>query len=146
VSSSAGLSALPPAARRRGALGLGGFAVLAAVVGVLCLLAGEVVLLVIGVLALLVAVGAALAAGGMWYSVRLEQSAADVDRAVTDALAEHPRALQCDCGHEHDPDELHVTDAEPCAADGGGAACAHDCATCLFQRDASGSAAGSSKP
>ena len=31
---------------------------------------------------------------------------------------------------EHDPNELHVTDA--CAHDGTGAACAHDCQTCVL--------------
>ena len=52
----------------------------------------------------------------------------------------------CDCGHEHDPDELHFVDGEgqhltgssrpasgpACAHDGSGTDCAHSCDTCVL--------------
>ncbi len=122
------LSALPAATRRRGALGLFGFAALFAIVGVLSLFGGHVVLLVLGIAILVMALTLALAGWGMWRSIRVDASEKELDRAIEYAMAAH--GGMCDCGHEHDPEELHVTDA--CAHDGTGAVCAHDCQTCVL--------------
>lgn len=126
--SSTALTALAPATRTRAAAGLFGFAVLFAVVGALAVVSGAVVLVVLGVLALLVAVTLALAGWGLRRSVALEAAERELDAAVEYAMAAH--GGMCSCGHDHDPEELHITDA--CAHDGAGTQCAHDCSTCVL--------------
>jgi hypothetical protein len=84
---------------------------------------------VFAVVAFVVAALLALIAWGVLHSVRLDRSERRVDEVIEAAVAGHG-ARVCDCGHEHDPDELHVTDA--CAHDGTGNACAHDCQTCVL--------------
>ncbi len=37
-----------------------------------------------------------------------------------------------DCGHDHDPTEMHVTDAAPLC--GAGPDCDHSCADCVLAR------------
>lgn len=80
-----------------------------------------------------IALGAAVLLGaiawGLQRSVRIDRSDQRLDAVIEQTMAAHG-ATMCDCGHEHDPDELHITDA--CAHDGTGAACAHDCATCVL--------------
>jgi hypothetical protein len=89
-----------------------------------------------------VAVLLALLAWGVLRSVRLDAA----DRRIDDAIEAAVRAgggSMCDCGHEHDPDELHFVDGEgqhvtgrrapaACASDGTGADCEHSCDTCLL--------------
>jgi hypothetical protein len=74
----------------------------------------------------------ALAAWGAARSVRLDANDQRLDAAIDEALAASGVAGQlCDCGHEHDPTELHVTD-DPCAHDGTGVECTHSCDTCVL--------------
>ena len=45
----------------------------------------------------------------------------------------------CGCGHDHDPDEMHVTNGrhgsadESCAHDGSGTDCTHNCVSCVMR-------------
>jgi hypothetical protein len=123
---------IPVATRRRAVVGLGGFALLSTVVGVLALLDGHAALVIVGALALLAAAMIALAAWGMWHSVRLDAAAALLDTAVAGVLAEHDDSLTCGCGHQHDPNELHVHTGTECAQDGTGTTCSHSCQTCVL--------------
>jgi hypothetical protein len=41
----------------------------------------------------------------------------------------------CDCGHEHDPTEMHHVGSralDSCAHDGSGDECSHSCDTCVL--------------
>lgn len=80
-------------------------------------------------LALLGAIFLGLITWGLLRSLRLDAREAQLDAAVMDALAD---AGGHNCGHDHDPTELHVTDAEP--ACGAGSACDHTCAECVLAR------------
>lgn len=89
---------------------------------------------------LLVAVFLALMAWGVLRSVRLDLADARIDTAIEAAMSASGRSM-CDCGHEHDPDELHFVDEEgqhltgaktACAHDGSGTDCAHSCDTCVL--------------
>lgn len=73
---------------------------------------------VLSTVALAVAVGLGLIAWGLLTSIRADQEESRVDAAIAAAVADFG------CGHDHDPDELHV-----CPSASG--ACTHDCATCL---------------
>ena len=73
------LSTIPVATRRRGSVGLAGFALLSTVVGVLAIVDGHAALVTVGVLAVLAAAVIALAAWGMWQSVRLDVATARLD-------------------------------------------------------------------
>ncbi len=91
---------------------------------------------VFSALALVVGALLGLMAWGVQRSIGLDAADA-ADRRLTavaeNALAEHGGyQSMCGCGVQHDPDELHVVDAEPCAHDGSGAACSHDCQTCVL--------------
>jgi hypothetical protein len=82
-------------------------------------------------IALSVAVLLALIAWGVQRSVAIDVADARLDAAIEDTIAASGgHAAMCGCGVEHDPNELHVTDA--CSHDGAGAACAHDCQTCIL--------------
>lgn len=81
--------------------------------------------------ALVIAVLLALMAWGVTRSIRIDTTAAQLDQAIEQVVSSHGGQL-CDCEHEHDPSELHITDAESCAHDGTGAACTHDCQTCVL--------------
>jgi hypothetical protein len=70
-----------------------------------------------------------LLAWGMFRSVSIDVAAQRLDRVLEDAVTASG-ANMCGCGHEHDPDEMHVSDA--CSHDGTGGACAHDCDTCVL--------------
>jgi len=94
------------------------------------------------VVSLLVAVFLALMAWGVVRSVRLDVADRRIDAAIEAAMKAGGRSM-CDCGHEHDPDELHFVDGEgqhvtgssqraACAHDGTGADCAHSCDTCVL--------------
>ena len=80
-------------------------------------------------LAFALAIGLGVVAWGMHRSVQIDQAELALDTAVQGTLAR--RGQVCDCGHDHEPNELHVTDAE-CAHDGAGIECAHNCELCLL--------------
>jgi hypothetical protein len=122
------LSAIPLARRRRASATLGLFAALFLAVGAVALTGDDGLVRAFAVIALLVAVFLALTAWGVLHSVRLDVAEQRVDAVLEAAVAGHPAAA-CGCGHEHDPDELHVQDA--CEHDGSGTACEHDCETCV---------------
>jgi hypothetical protein len=129
---SSSLSTIPVATRRRAAVALVGFALLSTVVGALAIVDGHAALVTVGVLALLAAAVIALAAWGMWQSARLDTASSRLDAAVASVLAEHGDSLTCGCGHDHDPNELHVHTGTECAQDGTGTACSHTCQTCVL--------------
>jgi ABC-type nickel/cobalt efflux system permease component RcnA len=84
------------------------------------------------VLALLAAAVIALAAWGLWQSVRLDVATTRLDSVVAGVLADHDDPLTCGCGHQHDPNELHVHTGTDCAQDGTGTTCSHSCETCVL--------------
>jgi len=92
------------------------------------------------VVSLVVAVLLSLIAWGMLRSVRADAADRRIDAAIEEAMKAGGRSM-CDCGHEHDPDELHFVDGEgqhvtgsshTCAHDGSGTDCAHSCDTCVL--------------
>jgi hypothetical protein len=124
------LSGIPVAARRRVAATLGLFVALFAAVGAVSATGRDSAAApVFAGIAIGVAVLLALIAWGIVHSIRLDESESRLDAAV-EATVRSSGAQLCDCGHDHDPGELHVTDA--CAHDGSGQACAHDCQTCVL--------------
>ncbi|MGH8860200.1 MAG: hypothetical protein ACRDVG_03025 [Jatrophihabitantaceae bacterium] len=132
------LSRIPIAARRRLAATLVLFAALFLAVGAVAATGrGSSAAMVFSAIALVVAVVLGLTAWGVGRSIRIDRDEHRLDAAIEDVMAAHGgHSAMCGCGHEHDPDELHVTDAEvqaqPCAHDGAGAACAHDCESCVL--------------
>lgn len=128
------LSRVPVEKRKQLAATLGLFSVLfVAVAAVSATGPGTVTIRVFMTVAVLAAVVLALMAWGVVASIRVESAHAELDAAIEATVG---RGRLCDCGHEHDPDELHITDAEPeaatCAADGRGHDCAHSCDTCVL--------------
>jgi hypothetical protein len=130
------LSTIPIDKRRWLAATLGLFAVLLVAIGAVAATgSGSAAFPVFSAVALVMAAGLGLLAWGVSRSVRLDLAEQQLDAAIESALAQRPEyASLCNCGHEHDPNELHVTDApgDACAHDGAGAACAHDCSTCVL--------------
>lgn len=128
---SSGLSAIPVAKRRRVAATLGLFVALFVAVGAVAATGRHTAAApVFAGIAIGAAVLLGLIAWGVVHSIRLDETEARLDAAIEATVRAHAGQL-CDCGHEHDPAELHVTDA--CAHDGTGATCAHDCATCVLR-------------
>lgn len=135
---SSALSTIPPTQRRRAAATLGLFTVLFLAVGAVALTGGpDVVVHVFAIIALVTAVLLGLMAWGLAHSVRLDGAReralaadAELNAAIEQALAEHGGA-SCGCGHDHDPSEMHITDAEP-ACESDGADCDHSCDTCAL--------------
>ena len=82
------------------------------------------------IISIAVALVLALIAWGLVRSIGLDQDESRLDAEIEATVRAHGGPA-CDCGHEHDPAELHITDAQ-CAHDGSGAACAHDCQTCVL--------------
>ncbi|MCW2494975.1 hypothetical protein [Jatrophihabitans sp.] len=132
------LSAIPIDKRRQAAATVGLFAVLLIAVGAVAATGRtSAAAPVFAVIALLLAVFLGLVCWGIMRSVRMDLADQRLDAAIEATLADRPEyATLCNCGHEHDPNVLHVVDeegpAEACAHDGGGAACAHDCSTCVL--------------
>lgn len=137
---SSALSAVPRGKRRQLGAVLALFAALFLGVGAVALVGeGGAAVTALAAVAILVSVVLALTAWGLLRSIRLEdrqdaaaQLDASIDAAITEALAAQGYGSMCSCGHEHDPTELHVTDAQPCARDATGEACAHDCESCVL--------------
>lgn len=139
---SSSLSGIAVAKRRQLAATLGLFAMLFIAVGAVAATgADNGVVKAFVVVSLLIALLLGLMAWGVLHSVRVDLAERDLDAAIEAAVAAHGTSL-CDCGHEHDPDELHFTDGEgqhltgsnrpACAHDGAGVDCAHSCDTCVF--------------
>ena len=129
---SSDLHSIPVGRRRHAAALLGILAVLMVCVGVVPWTgptSGAV--RVFAVVLLFVAVGVALIAWGLLQSTVIDaraQHEAALDATLLEAAGS---AVACSCGHEHDPDELHVTDAtEPCGPDS--TDCPHTCETCVL--------------
>lgn len=117
--------------RRQLAATLGLFSMLFIAVGAVAATgASTAVVKAFVVVALLVAVLLALIAWGVLHSVKLDLAEHRLDAAIEKTVASGGGSM-CDCGHEHDPDELHVVDA-PCASDGHGVDCGHSCDTCVL--------------
>jgi hypothetical protein len=126
------LSRVPVHGRRRLAGTLVLFAMLfVAVAAVAATGRGTAAAPVFCAVALCAAILLGLIAWGLQRSISIDVAEQRLDAAIDETMKAHggPAAM-CDCGHEHDPNELHVTDA--CEHDGSGAACAHDCDTCVL--------------
>jgi len=134
---SSSLSGVPIERRRRAAATLGLFSMLFLAVGAVAATeATNGLITAFVVIAVLVAVVLALIGWGVMRSIRLEQHERDLDAAIEAAVAAQGstlRDLTCGCGHDHDPDVLHVPD-DPCAHDGGGHECSRTCDTCVLSR------------
>jgi hypothetical protein len=118
------LSSVPLERRRRAAATAGLLATLVVAVGIVPWVgSASGVLRVFSGVALVGAVALALVGWGLLSSVRADVAEAMIDAAAAATIAD---AGGFDCGHDHDPDEMHVTDCP------GGGACTHDCAACLL--------------
>jgi hypothetical protein len=123
---------VPIGARRRLAATLGLFTVLFLAVGAVAATGqGSTAAPAFSVVAFAIALLLVLLAWGLHRSVQIDLADQRLDQAI-EATVAATGASMCDCGHEHDPNELHVSAGEPCAHDGGGAACSHDCETCVL--------------
>lgn len=128
------LSGIPIERRRLLAATLGLFAVLFVAVGVVATTGTTPgVVRVFSAVALSVAVLLGAAAWGVTHSVQIDLREQRLDKAIEDAMTERggPDPGACGCGHDHDADELQVSD-EPCAHDGTGTDCTHSCDTCVL--------------
>jgi hypothetical protein len=124
------LSGIPVEKRRQLAATIGLFAVLFFAVGAVAWTGPSTVGMRVFVgLAFTVAAVLALVAWGVLTSVKRDLADERLDAAIAETIAAKG-GLTCGCGHDHDPTELHITDA--CAHDGSGEACAHDCETCVL--------------
>jgi hypothetical protein len=122
---------VPISARRRLAATLGLFTVLFVAVGAVAASGrGSSAAPAFAAIALVIAGLLALLAWGLQHSVTLDLAEQRLDRAIEATVAAQGGTM-CDCGHDHDPNELHVS-GDACAHDGSGAACTHDCETCVL--------------
>ncbi len=136
------LSRVPVEKRKQLAATLGLFSVLCVAVAAVSATGPDTVSIrVFMTVGLLAGVTLALMAWGVANSIRLESAEAELDAAIEATVGGHgPHGAHgqlCGCGHQHDPDELHITDAEPepassCTADGSGHDCAQSCDTCVL--------------
>jgi hypothetical protein len=128
------LSGISAERRRRSAATLGLFSVLFVTVGVVALTGTTPgVVRVFSSISLGIAALLALIAWGVAHSVKLDLAEQRLDAAIDAAVkAQGGADLTCGCGHEHDPDEMHITDADQCAHDGTGTECAHSCESCVL--------------
>jgi hypothetical protein len=125
------LSSIAVEKRRRLAATLGLFSMLFIAVGAVAATGASTgIVKAFVVIALLVAVALGLVGWGVARSVKVELAERRIDSVIEEAV-QAGGASMCDCGHEHDPDELHVVD-DPCAGDGHGVGCTHSCDTCVL--------------
>jgi hypothetical protein len=143
------LSGIAVEKRRQLAATLGLFAMLFVAVGAVAATGADTALIKAFVMvALVTAVVLALIAWGVLRSVKLDQVDNRLDAAI-EAAVRAGGGQMCDCGHEHDPDEMHVVDApviEACSHDGTGADCAHSCDTCVLASLRTAAAASARRP
>jgi hypothetical protein len=124
------LSAIAVEKRRQLAATLGLFAMLFIAVGAVAATGATTPTVKAFVLiALLVAVLLGLTAWGVAHSVRLDLADRKLDATIEAAVKASGRSM-CDCGVEHDPNEMHIVDA--CEHDGSGVECEHSCDTCVL--------------
>jgi hypothetical protein len=132
------LSGIPIEKRRHAAATVGLFAALFVAIGAVALTGRtSAAAPVFSVIALVLAALLGLIAWGITRGIRMDLAEMRLDAAIEATLAERPEyATLCSCGHDHDPNELHITDedksGDSCSHDGAGAACAHDCGTCVL--------------
>jgi hypothetical protein len=144
---------IPVERRRKLAATLGLFAVLFVTVGIVATTGSTPgVVRVFSAVALSIAAVLALTAWGISHSVKLDLAEERLDRAIDATMKAHGgSAAMCGCGHEHDPDEMHIragngtvsqqsrtgrheaSDAEACAHDGSGTDCTHNCVSCVLR-------------
>jgi len=125
--------------RRQVAATLGLFAMLFIAIGAVAATgASTAVIKGFVVVSLILAVLLGLMAWGVLHSIKLDLADRNLDAAIEQAVKASGRQM-CDCGHEHDPDELHFVDGEgqhltgaKCAHDGSGLDCSHSCDTCVL--------------
>jgi hypothetical protein len=136
------LTEVPVERRRRLAATLGLFAVLFVAVGIVATTGTTPgVVKVFSAIALSIAAVLGLMAWGVSHSVKLELAQLRLDRAIDEAMQAHGgSAAMCGCGHDHDPNEMHVrtgrhetNEAEACAHDGSGRDCTHNCVSCVMR-------------
>ncbi|WP_241895652.1 hypothetical protein [Jatrophihabitans sp. GAS493] len=143
------LSSIPPYKRRQAAAVAGGSAVFLLVVGLLPWIGSAATSVrLLATVAILAGLLFGLICWGLLRSIRLDAAEVELDAVLSAAVAE--AGVGCDCGHEHNPDDLTFAD-EPAPgseqikhATGGnhprahGAACGstencdHSCATCAL--------------
>ena len=149
---SSALSEIPVERRRRLAATIGLFAVLFVTVGIVATTGSTPgVVRVFSAVALSIAAVLGLIAWGVSHSVKVDLAEARLDRAIDEAMAAHGgTAAMCGCGHDHDPDEMHIRTGdravheqtrigrhesadESCAHDGSGTQCTHNCVSCVLR-------------
>ena len=136
---SSALSSIGIEQRRRIAATLGLFATLFMAVGVVAATgATTAVLTGFAALAFVVAVLLGLMTWGVVRSIKLDVTERRLDAAIGAALTASGRSM-CDCGVEHDPDEMHVVEGDDqrltgtsCRHDGSGTECSHSCDSCVL--------------
>jgi hypothetical protein len=131
------LAGIPIERRRLLAATLGLFAVLFVAVGVVASTGTTPgVVRIFSAIALVVAMVLGAIAWGITHSVTIDLREQRLDRAIEKAMAEgastRDRPMACTCGHDHDADELHVTDADDSRCPVSGTDCAHSCDTCVL--------------
>lgn len=127
---SSALSSVPYARRKRAAQSAALLAVImVAVFAVSWMRPAPGFVRLVTTVALLGAIVLGLMSWGLLRSMQLDQAEARLDAAAARELS---RSGGFDCGHDHDADELHVTDADPTCERG--AACDHSCAACVLGR------------
>lgn len=127
------LSAIPIERRRLLAATLGLFAALFVAVGVVATTGTTPGLVrLFSAVALTVAVVLAAVAWGVAHSVKVDLREQRLDKAIEQAVAERGGIGDaCGCGHDHDADEMRVSD-DACAHDGAGTDCSHSCENCVL--------------
>jgi uncharacterized low-complexity protein len=130
------LAGIPIERRRRFAATLGLFAVLFVAVGVVATTGSSIpgIVRVFSAIALATAALLGVMAWGVAHSVKIDLAEQRLNRSIEEAIAARGGAdgeLACGCGHDHDADEMHVS-REPCAHDGTGTDCTHNCDTCVL--------------
>ena len=121
------LSGIPLPRRRQLAATLALFAVLFVAVGAVAMTGRPATVRAFGGVALGIALLLGLMAWGVTRSMRIDAADQALDAVIEEAVAQQYGSL-CSCGHEHDPNETHVTNA--CAHTGD--ACERDCTTCVL--------------
>jgi hypothetical protein len=109
------LSAIPPAARRRMTAVVAVFSALFVAVGVVAATdARTTAVTAFGLVALVVAVLLAGLAWGLLLTIRADRAEGELDAVVEQEVEASGRSREIvfGCGHEHDPNELHVTDSD----------------------------------
>ncbi len=141
------LSAIKVEKRRQLAATLGLFAMLFIAVGAVAATGATTATVKAFVLiALVVAVLLGLTAWGVAHSVKLDVADRLLDTTIEAAVNASGRSM-CDCGVEHDPNEMHIVGDDQgyrvgddqgyrvgaeCSHDGSGRDCTHSCDSCAL--------------